>query len=80
MRILLVEPEVHLAQTVALSLRSRLGYAVDLAEDCEDGLLMATSEPYDAILLAWDAHDDQSLEHLKHLRHDNLGLKHPYSS
>jgi two-component system response regulator PhoP len=51
MRILVVEDEARLAANIARSLRESAGYAVDIAADGEDGLFMAESNPYDAILL-----------------------------
>jgi DNA-binding response OmpR family regulator len=51
MRILVVEDEARLAANIARSLRESAGYAVDIAIDGEDGLFMAESNPYDAILL-----------------------------
>jgi len=50
MRVLIVEDEVRLAENIARSLREG-GYAVDIARDGEDGLFMAESNPYDAVLL-----------------------------
>src|ERR1700752_4368797 len=51
MRILIVEDEGRLAENIARSLRESAGYAVDIATDGEDGLFMAESNEYDAILL-----------------------------
>jgi DNA-binding response OmpR family regulator len=50
-RILIVEDEARLAANIARSFRESAGYAVDIASDGEDGLFMAESNPYDAILL-----------------------------
>ncbi len=50
MRILLVEDERKVASFVARALREK-AYAVDVAETGEEGLEMAFSAPYDAILL-----------------------------
>ena len=50
MRILLVEDERKVASFVARALREK-AYAVDVAETGEEGLEMASSAPYDAILL-----------------------------
>jgi two-component system response regulator PhoP len=50
-RILIVEDEVRLAENIARSFRESAGYAVDVATDGEDGLFMAQSNPYDAVLL-----------------------------
>ncbi len=50
MRILLVEDSPRLRQTIATAMR-RSGFAIDLAEDGEDGLWQALSNDYDAIVL-----------------------------
>ena len=51
MRILIIEDEARLAENIARSFRESAGYAVDIALDGEDGLFMAQSNPYDAVLL-----------------------------
>ena len=50
MRILIVEDEVRLLRNLAKALREE-GYAVDTAEDGEDGLYKAESYDYDTIVL-----------------------------
>src|SRR5436853_7886381 len=40
-----------MAENIARSLREGASYAVDIATDGEEGLYMAQSEPYDAVLL-----------------------------
>ncbi len=50
MRLLLVEDSLRLQRSVASALR-RSGYAVDTAEDGEQGLWLIESNPYDAIIL-----------------------------
>jgi DNA-binding response OmpR family regulator len=50
MRILLVEDSPRLQRNIATALR-RTGYAVDLASDGEEGLWLAESHDYDAIVL-----------------------------
>ena len=50
MRVLIVEDEVKLAAYVKRGLE-REGYAVDIAADGEDGLWMASNEPYDVVVL-----------------------------
>ena len=50
MRILLVEDSPRLLRNIALALR-RSGYAVDTATDGEEGLWLAESHGYDAIVL-----------------------------
>jgi len=51
MRVLIIEDEPRLAENVGRSLRESAGYAVDIAPDGQDGLFMAESNEYDAILL-----------------------------
>jgi DNA-binding response OmpR family regulator len=51
MRVLLVEDEVRLAENVASALREGPGYAVDLAEDGEVGVLLAKDRCYDLVIL-----------------------------
>jgi DNA-binding response OmpR family regulator len=51
MRILIVEDERRLAENVARSLRESAGYAVDFAFDGEEGLFMAESHSYDALIV-----------------------------
>jgi two-component system OmpR family response regulator len=50
MRVLVVEDEPELLRAVSQALREQ-GYAVDVAEDGEEGLFRATSWEYDAIVL-----------------------------
>jgi two-component system OmpR family response regulator len=50
MRLLLVEDDHKIAQFVSQGLREA-GFAVDHAENGEDGLHMALSEPYDAVVM-----------------------------
>ncbi len=51
MRILIVEDEPRLAENIARSLREGAGYAVDIANDGQEGLFLAESDAYDTILL-----------------------------
>ena len=50
MRVLVVEDEVRLAAYLKRGLEAD-GYAVDIANNGEDGLWMAQSHPYDAVIL-----------------------------
>lgn len=50
MRILIIEDDPHLLRSLAATMREE-NYAVDTAEDGEDGLFKAQNESYDAILL-----------------------------
>lgn len=51
MRVLIVEDEPRLAENIARSLRESAGYAVDIAPDGQEGLFLAESNVYDALLL-----------------------------
>jgi len=51
MRVLIIEDEPRLAENIGRSLREIAGYAVDIAHDGQDGLFMAESNDYDALLL-----------------------------
>ncbi len=51
MRILLIEDELRLAENVAAAVRDGAGFAVDLAEDGETGLNLASFGHYDLIVL-----------------------------
>lgn len=51
MRVLIIEDEKRLAGNIARSMREGAGYAVDCAYDGEEGLYMATENPYDLVVL-----------------------------
>jgi len=51
MRVLIVEDEPRLAENIARSLRESAGYAVDIVHEGQEGLFMANTNEYDAILL-----------------------------
>jgi len=51
LRVLIIEDEPRLAENIARSLRESAGYAVDIVHDGQEGLFMAESNEYDAILL-----------------------------
>ncbi len=51
MRVLIIEDEPRLAENVARTLRETAGYAVDVAADGQEGLFLAESNAYDAVLL-----------------------------
>jgi CheY-like chemotaxis protein len=50
-RVLVVEDEQRLAANVARALREGAGYAVDVADDGQEGLYLATSGEYDLLVL-----------------------------
>src|SRR5437660_10927443 len=51
MRVLIIEDEPRLAENVDSTLRDTAGYAVDVAADGQEGLFLAESNAYDAVLL-----------------------------
>src|SRR5438552_8043973 len=51
MRVLIIEDEPRLAENVARTLRETAGYAVDVGADGQEGLFLAESNTYDAVLL-----------------------------
>src|SRR5207247_5454660 len=51
MRVLIIEDEPRLAENVARTLRETAGYAVDVAADGQEGLFLAESNAYDAVVL-----------------------------
>ena len=51
MRVLVVEDEVRLANNIAQALRERCGFAVDCAENGNDGLTLTEYQHYDLLLL-----------------------------
>jgi DNA-binding response OmpR family regulator len=50
MRVLVIEDSVRLQRTLGTALR-KSGYAVDLSADGEEGLWLASSHPYDVVVL-----------------------------
>ncbi len=72
MRILVIEDEQRLAENVARSLEETGGYAVDIANDGEDGLFMAESNPYDLILLDLMLPRLPGVDVLKKLRQEKI--------
>ena len=50
MRILVVEDDIKIASAIKRGLE-RQSYAVDMSSDGDDGLAMATNEPYDLVIL-----------------------------
>src|ERR1035441_7885515 len=51
MRVLVIEDEIRLAENIASALREGPGFAVDLAEDGEIGVMLAENGCYDLIIL-----------------------------
>ena len=51
MRVLLIEDEPRLAENIRESLQQAGGFAVDVSLDGTDGFFLATSNPYDALIL-----------------------------
>ncbi|MBX7207803.1 MAG: response regulator transcription factor [Verrucomicrobiaceae bacterium] len=67
MRLLIVEDEPDLARSLARALRED-GYAVDVAEDGDEGRFKALENDYDAIILDWMLPVISGLEVLVDLR------------
>jgi DNA-binding response OmpR family regulator len=68
MRVLIIEDEPRLAENIGRSLRESAGYAVDIAPDGQDGLFMAESNEYDAILLDLMLPNIDGMELLRRIR------------
>src|SRR3954451_3812429 len=71
MRVLLVEDEATLAQSIELMLRSER-FEVGLAALGEDGLKLAGLRAHDAILLDLNLPDMSGYDVLRSLRHSNI--------
>lgn len=69
MRLLVVEDEVDLLESLAQALRED-GYAVDTADNGDDGYFKAKTWDYDAILLDWMLPKLNGMELLRRLRRD----------
>ena len=72
MRVLVVEDHAGLARNVARALRESAGYAVDLTFDGQDGLYLASSTPYDLILLDLMLPKLDGLDVLRTLRRNSV--------
>ena len=68
MRVLIIEDEPRLAENIGRSLRESAGYAVDIAPDGQEGLFMAESNEYDAILLDLMLPEMDGMELLRRIR------------
>jgi len=73
MRLLLVEDDAMLGETVRRALRQQ-GHAVDWARDGEEAELAAAGEPYDVVLLDLGLPRRGGLEVLRGLRRRGLGV------
>jgi two-component system OmpR family response regulator len=69
MRLLIVEDEIDLLESLAQAFRED-GYAVDVAENGEDGYFKARAWEYDAIVLDWMLPKLNGIELLRKLRRD----------
>lgn len=69
MRLLVVEDEIDLLESLAQALRED-GYAVDIASNGDDGLFKAKTWEYDAIILDWMLPKLSGIELLRVLRRD----------
>lgn len=73
MRVLIVEDERKLADSVALGLRAE-HYAVDVAYDGEAGRRLATSHPYDLLILDLMLPKLSGADLLRHVRQGNADV------
>ena len=71
MRLLLVEDEVKLARLVGKALEKER-YAVDIVHDGDEGLAMARSEPYDALIIDRMLPGKTGTEIIKSLRQEGV--------
>jgi len=71
MRLLLVEDDEELSERLRRALK-REGYAIDLAEDGEQGQFLGEVEPYDAIILDLGLPKRPGLEVLDHWRSKHI--------
>lgn len=74
MRILVVEDEIDLLESIAEGLRID-GYAVDTSEDGEEGLELALVNEYDLIILDLNLPNMDGIEILKNIREHNKFTK-----
>ena len=74
MRVLIVEDEVRLARNIARVLDQEYSWAVDISTDGEDGLHMATTNPYDLIILDLLLPKLNGLQVLAELRKKNISV------
>jgi DNA-binding response OmpR family regulator len=72
MRILIIEDEEKLARNIAKVLRKLLDAAVDISTEGQDGHHMATSEPYDVVILDLMLPHMNGLQVLQELRKRNI--------
>ncbi len=68
MRVLIIEDEPRLAENIGRSLREIAGYAIDIAHDGQEGLFMAGSNEYDALLLDLMLPHMDGMQLLHHIR------------
>ena len=72
-RLLLVEDEIIIAGPIIQGLQEE-GYSVDLADDAEEGELMALSQEYDLLIVDWRLPGRSGLELIDRLRGTGYGV------
>ena len=72
-RLLLVEDEIIIAGPIIQGLQEE-GYRVDLADDAEEGELMALSQEYDLLIVDWRLPGRSGLELIDRLRGTGYGV------
>ena len=70
-RILLVEDEQILGDTIVLSLK-KMGFAPSWVKTLKEAKATVSKEPFDLILLDWNLQDGEGTELLKHPKRDQL--------
>ena len=71
MRVLIVEDEVSLAQALVRLLQEE-HFQVDMATEGEEGFLLATTVPYDAIVLDWMLPEMSGIAIVQGIREKNI--------
>jgi DNA-binding response OmpR family regulator len=71
MRILVVEDDIKIASSLKRGLE-RQSYAVDVCNDGDEGLIMATTEPYDLVILDRMLPGKDGIEILKSMRESSI--------
>lgn len=74
MRVLIIEDEIKIARSITKVLDEEYSWAVDICTDGEDGWHMATTYPYDLIILDLGLPQMSGLEILKDLRRRGMTI------
>lgn len=74
MRVLIIEDEIKIARSITKVLDEEYSWAVDICTDGEDGWRMATTNPYDLIILDLGLPKMSGLEILRDLRRKGMTI------